>query len=311
MSAERVPQVLLLGNGINNAYGSISWNKLIEKISTNPKIPKGAKLKSPMPLQAILVTEDQVEFALKNHKQVFYGAITNEAQAMTLKALLGIGFDHIITTNYSYELEQCVQPDYKVTEQRLLQLMSHTDAVQKAENKYLLHTYNSLEYMGHKNKIWHIHGEARKPSGMILGHYYYANLLRRICDYLERQKDRYHFYQSNHEQAKIKSWIDAFILGDVYVLGFGYDTSEFDLWWLLNRKKREKAQTGKIYFFEPQRNTIDTIDEKKELLRVMGAEIIDLGYTRPDQNDPERCKAYQAFYRDAIMKITQFMSEST
>ncbi|MBR1433065.1 AbiH family protein [Ruminococcus sp.] len=99
-----------------------------------------------------------------------------------------------------------------------------------------LHTYNSVLYGGKERRIWHIHGEARKPDSMILGHYYYGNLTAKIKNESDRLDDAY-----RREGYKCKSWMDLFILGDVYIIGTALDVSEIDLWWLINRKARETA----------------------------------------------------------------------
>ena len=258
-----------------------------------------------MPLQAILVTNDRVSTALKENKKKVSGEIVSNEHAAAMQKLLGMGFDHILTTNYSYELEHSVQPNHRLEENRIIKLMSHTPVVNRAEAMYMLHTYNELMWGGRTNKVWHIHGESRKPDSMILGHYYYANLLQRLCTYVKKQEDRYLRDQENGIQTEINSWADAFILGDLYVLGFGFDVSEFDLWWLLNRKKREKANTGTVYFYSPgkaQKNKL--IDEKEELLRVFDVEIIDCGFRKPDDiTEAERNRFYQKFYRAAIQNI--------
>ena len=99
----------------------------------------------------------------------------------------------------------------------------------------------------------------------------------------------------------------------MYVLGFGYDVSEFDLWWLLDRKHREKAETGKIYFYSPEPSTFD---EKRELLKVFGkVEMISCGIKLPSHPgnrtskedelnyNTERKAAYSNFYALALNDI--------
>ena len=79
--------------------------------------------------------------------------------------------------------------------------------------------------------------------------------------------------QSAGKIPKIRSWTDAFILGDIYILGFGAGFAESDIWWLLNRKKREKASVGKTFFYELKPK--DEINRAKmDLLRLMNVEII-------------------------------------
>jgi hypothetical protein len=78
------------------------------------------------------------------------------------------------------------------------------------------------------------------------------------------------------------------------------DVSELDLWWLLNRKKREKAHHGKVYFYEPKPNGFC---EKHELLKLMDVQLIHLDTSKPKDTDAEKNRAYQAFYRKAISDI--------
>ena len=174
---ERRPQVLLLGNGLNQAYGASSWDQLMKTLSIRTDLPD--KLSIPRPLQAVLVTNDTVDTTMKRHANALYGGADNPEMADILRRLLSIGFDHILTTNYSYELEDAALPGAAKSEYKLKKLMRHTSEVSRANSKYLLHTYNEVEYNGKTNNIWHIHGEARKPDSMIIGHYYYANLLYR------------------------------------------------------------------------------------------------------------------------------------
>ena len=71
-------------------------------------------------------------------------------------------------------------------------------------------------------------------------------------------------------------WLDSFIMGNVYILGFGFDFSELDLWWLIKQKKRENAEPhGKVIFYTPEK-----IQEagKYALLSAYGVEIRHLDF---------------------------------
>jgi len=46
----------------------------------------------------------------------------------------------------------------------------------------------------------------------------------------------------------LDSWLDAFIMGDVYVLGFGFDFLEFFLWGLQNNGRNCIHLFRKLYF---------------------------------------------------------------
>ena len=143
---------------------------------------------------------------------------------------------------------------------------------------------------------------------MILGHYYYGNLLRAISEELDVARER-HFLQQQSGEAEVRSWADAFLLGDVYSLGFGFDVSEVDLWWLLNRKKRERAETGDTWYFAPREHMSGkTINEKEELLRVLGVEVCHCGSRRPVGGPLERSGGFREFYQLAIEEIRALMA---
>lgn len=181
------PQVLLLGNGINIAYGGASWNELLKRITKNKDLLK-LDLKSPMPLRAVLLTGSHIKGAMKTEKEHLMGRIDNEQQKAYYRSLLAAGFDHILTTNYSYELEIASADKEEIKESALKKMLSHTEMAKAAEPKYMLHTYYDCTFDSHQNRIWHIHGEARKPDSMVLGHYYYGSLFSKIKEYLDKRE---------------------------------------------------------------------------------------------------------------------------
>ncbi len=290
------PQIILIGNGINQAYGGISWSELLSKICVRNDYYTEA-LTSPMPLQAILLTNDNIKDALRNNKEAFYGEIRSPEQEQALLSLLDMDADDILTTNYSYELEAAAIGEKTVSDSHLRRMNERT--CDKTELRYLLHTYSRVPYKEHSIRVWHIHGESRKPDSMILGHYWYGNQLSRIKAELDERKNSYTFRQTHGFEISYNSWIDSFILGDVYVLGFGFDTSEFDLWWLLNRKKREKAKKGKVFFYEP---ASEKSREKQDLLRLLDVEVMNLPFDHTIA-DLDKSKAYQEFYSESIQDI--------
>lgn len=293
-----VPQVLLLGNGLNRSYGGDDWEKVIEAVWENRKIAKEQTNDVPFPLRAVIGSNDMLDQKLKSRSEILHGVDNLNEIRKPLEKLLSAQFDHILTTNYSYEIERVLSPKVERNGEYCKNLMAHTDGSKRSEQKYLLHTYNQITGQDHVNKIWHIHGEARKPDSVVLGHYYYGQLLGRYIQELEERGNLQQKRQEKGEDPQIKSWLDAFIMGDVYVLGFGYDSSEMDMWWLLNRKKREKARHGKVIFYEPSYDKA----AKLALLEIYGAEVRDLGYRSESPN-------YPAFYEEAIDDILRVTKE--
>lgn len=273
---QRKRKVLFLGNGINRSFGGVSWEKLLQNISDRSDFDPD-NMVAPYPLRAVLVTNDNLDKVLKEKKTEFFGFIGSDEHQRILETLLSYQFDDVVTTNYSYELEMAALRRKRISEGAVKDLMQHT--TKAAETQYLLHTYNEVTFEGHKTRIWHIHGESRKPNSIALGHYWYGNILARMKEEFKRRGNQYYEKQRKGAPIAYDSWLDSFILGDVFILGFGFDFSEMDLWWLLNRRQREKAQKGELFFYEPKDKSNR---EKVELLRLMGCTPVDLGYNRID-----------------------------
>ncbi|MDE6579431.1 MAG: SIR2 family protein, partial [Ruminiclostridium sp.] len=210
------PQILLLGNGINRTFGGCSWDKFLEQIDIRKD---KAELKCPEPMKAILVTENAVDVQIKAHKDIFFSGDNvemSEEQRSILLKLLTIGFDEILTTNYNYKLE--IAALGTVTESAIKKLQTHTKAVERCEAKNMLHTYNHIEKDNINANIWHIHGEARKPDSMILGHYYYSELIGKMLE-VNKKRNANYYKNALKSTLTIDDWTDAFIYGDVYILG--------------------------------------------------------------------------------------------
>lgn len=293
MSMEKkIPQVLLIGNGLNRAYGAGDWDQfladLTPKYGSKPMTRKEvAGLVMPEPMKAIHVTNDRVHLAMSDKEIDYYGSVVNDSHRRILQKILTTGFDHILTTNYSYELEIAAEGKERITKKRLNEMATRYNDYRRVESRYLIHTCNMVTYGDRFTPIWHIHGEAKKPDSMILGHFYYGNHIYQLKKHCDKM---HHYTRTNH--LNIRSWIDAFILGDVHMVGFGCGFSEIDIWWLINRKKSEKVPHGGLFLYEPasQRQ-----QDKFDLLKTMGCETYHLGY---DVNSMDN--NYISFYESAI-----------
>lgn len=298
----KLPRVLLLGNGLNQAFGADSWANFLKRIDRRTIADKRKKpageLDCPAPLKAILITGDHVDVAMKDHKDYFFGKVTDEQHRKMLCDLLNCGFDCILTTNYSYELEIAALNFKKISESKVRCLSAHTAEVKSCEAQCMLHTFNRADTPAVRNRVYHIHGEARKPNSMVLGHYYYGNLLFKIKELIKKRQGNYQYWHGMETGAAEKSWVDSFLTGCVYILGFGFDQSEMDLWWLLNRKHREDTLHGRVYFYEPK---FREYDEKIELLKVLDVKIKDLGFSAENLD-------FREFYAAAIEDITKKMN---
>ncbi len=298
----RKPQVLLLGNGLIRSFGSspTSWKDLLEKLTTEKYKGKINPDGLPNTLQIILRTEGNVNNALKEHKDELKGDPVTRELSERIDAIRKMNPDHILTTNYSYEIESALAGQKTLPETKIAKLQQHTSEIKQCEPQYMIHSYNDVAGI----PVWHIHGEARKPKSIIVGHYWYGTLLTKYKTIMDDRKDR---YAKDAEEGiyTIKSWLDAFIMGDVYVLGFGYDVSELDLWWLLNRKLYETAKSkGKMYFYSNLDS--DSFDEKEELLKVCGAEVIHCNHLKMPKALSDN--KYKNYADAAIMDIAEKMN---
>ena len=237
------PKVLLLGNGLNRAYEGLNWLEGIDAISNNSKVGINSNLFSavPYPLKAIVATQDRIDESLQSEKaeKLLFGVEHIDSIREPILELVGEGFDHILTTNYSYEIERALDNNFtwKGTHKhkKINEFNKTTIDGLSPERAYLIHTYNEVTINEKTYRIWHIHG-------------------------------------------------------DVYVLGFGFDYSEFDLWWLLNEKKYKGY--GHVLFYEPSEDEY----AKHALLKALGVQTDDLGFDTKPIN-------YKDFYKAAIKEI--------
>ena len=297
------PKVLLLGNGLNQAYSEISWDDMLDDIKDKDKYKEDAKnYIMPMPLKAAMLTGNKL--AGKMHEIVKersksgqnggdvsedngkkritweYFATAGEELRTQIRNLVS-GFDYVLTTNYSYEIEMALLDTGSLKIDRITKMMNFHE-VDNAQTQFLINTFNLVKGV----PVWHIHGEARKPDSMIIGHEYYGKQLKRCVERIDgvrienkdgkkNRKDKYTTQRAkddeyrknitNRKAQKIGSWIDAFVLGDVYILGFSMDMSESDLWWLISYKAAKKDICGKTVFYDPIKDTSGTCVEDKYL----------------------------------------------
>lgn len=296
----KYPQVLLLGNGINISNGCETWAQFLESIKDDGFDMELKDLKSPMPLQAILVSGNKLDVKLKEKSKELLPVGDLIDKNVAVKDILSLDFDEILTTNYTYELEQVANDNKPLSMYKLKKMNKHAPGT-KTDMKYTINSYNEVAVGCGQRRIWHIHGEARKPGSMVLGHYYYGRVVKKIIDFVTDRHDSYSSDQKNGKDFVASSWIDSFIMGDVYILGFGFDFSELDLWWLLNRKYNEKANHGNVYFYEPKK---ESQIEKVKLLNLLGVKVEFLGFKDEEKDDKETAD-YVGFYKKALSDIKE------
>ena len=324
------PQILLLGNGLERYSNQKSWEELLRVITHSHSIatsfiqqpPESASKddkesfakrkvefkKIPFPLQYVLLSSPSLgkiprsKMERDNEKGKLKEAMSKLSCCSNkfLNQLPSLQADHILTTNYSYCIEESFKFNFSTDKERRKYLRY---ASPKMEKTYRLHTC----YQGpNKNStaIWHIHGEAAVAGSIVLGHDRYGRLTSEIVQELRPDID------TTAPLVSLNSWPKLFLFGDIYVLGFSFDPAEFDLWWLLQRKQNEGKASGQVYFYEispPEGFDLST-DPRIILLRALGVQLLDMGRSWADIREPG--KVYEDFYQRALDNIKERIATS-
>ncbi len=262
MTHHSIPKILLIGNGINRAFGMASWGNLLGSISQAEDLNLD---NVPYPLRAVILTNDSVGNKMKELAPMLTEMQVSTEEEQLLRSIV-LPFDAVLTSNYTYELEKALCPEFKVRISRPCKFRKFTRKDTTDFARSALHTYFELPNIN--KSIWHIHGEAAKPDTMVLGHYYYGKLLAEMQKYISVLIKRYKAYRTTGNVFEYKSWMDYFLAGDVTIVGIGLDLSEIDLWWLINAKKRHFPETH-ITFYKP-----DIKEAEKLLAEAYGITVV-------------------------------------
>ena len=303
-----IPNVLFLGNGINRAYNEDSWDDLLRKITKIEIDDTKIKLLSnqiPSPLQAVAVTRDNVKEGIEKYindesdpKHGNQVALSdNQEKLDTYRSIICKGFDAVLTTNYTYEIEQAVNPDFLCKYNARSKYRKTTYKGNTVDEQFGLFKYMDVSDEKAACPIWHVHGELARPNSMVLGHDYYSKLLARIQSYLKQFNSAYFRSSKNKADYIPKSWVDYFLLGNLYFVGYGLDTAEMDIWRLISCKKHLGLNSAKVYYFDSNLEQDDKFG-KRLLLEAYGVEPI------PYKVDKDK---YQYYYKKVEKKISELM----
>ena len=284
------PQCLLLGNGINLLFNDPSWEMLIrDELERFKCALTYDEIKNmPATMQIVAATNDTVNDRMK------VLSVKLEAQGMTqnriafLQKVMALPVDDVLTANYSFELETA-----DGMKQSKKQYSSHLHSTFDLHAKHkAFRLYQYYESCGGK-RIWHIHGDIAKPDTMLMGHYYYAKQLKAVQDCVAKTIQRNKICQQKAEEFRSFSWVDQFLMGDVYILGLSMYLCESDLWYLLCCKKRNYPDT-KVYFYDK--------DCKDQTINIM---LKTYGVNIMDGKALEAAGEYADFYEAAMADINQ------
>ena len=238
------PNVLLLGNGmLKLGNKGTSWDKLLSSIKTrdiNTSVSKIPYAMQPEALCGVDVEDIQRRVAEKIE--------TIHDTHVLLKDLLCLPFDAILTTNYTYEVEEVLTGKNFSQYSRKSAFTALDGNTRVNHNTFVCNAIHTSD--GRVIPVFHIHGEKDRKHSMILSYYSYAKSLSLLTKYNKDLENKLYECQQDNKNHRCKCWLDYFLLGNVWSVGFGLDVSEFDIWWAIERKAREKANHGvfKAYF---------------------------------------------------------------
>ncbi|GMQ58961.1 hypothetical protein AN1V17_33580 [Vallitalea sediminicola] len=275
---------IFIGNGINRITNdNKSWQNILCKIISY--LHKAGSIEYKDKPFTLLYEEIFLrglrfrEVSEKELKSVIAKEILNMKPNNYHEELYNLPVKNIITTNYDYTLER--------NKNQKKEIKPLTTTGKKPQTRYRINTYNNEQ----NKKIWHIHGEAKNPDTLVLGHEKYSNVLKKIMEHVSN-------YNVNSPSSN-NSWIDLFYNTNVHILGFGYDYTEIDLWWLINNRARSKYKeeiniTNKLIYYIPKiNNTISDKEQKKlQLLNYHDVDIEEIG-----------CSSFKDFYNKSLIKI--------
>ncbi|MBQ3244520.1 MAG: hypothetical protein IJB01_07940 [Bacteroidaceae bacterium] len=316
---------ILFGNGLNLLNGGISWNDLLEKISSEPlikKIPNTLQYETIVLASekyynesfifnagSLLLTNGSPLYTKKPIEEDIKNKIKDELKNFTsnfaYQRLSELNVEQYITTNYDQTLYNLLcKKGYKKGES------NNTESIYSIRRRFgLINKSGTCKY------IWPIHGTIQHPKSIMLGLDHYCGSIGKINDYL---KGDYNYTKNGktftldkitsrlkEQKCEIPfSWIDLFFTHNIHIIGLGLQYDEIDLWWILNRRQRYIKQFGKentisnkIHFYG------NTSNSMKKLLNKFGVEVYTFRQKGLKPNDP---LYYEVQYNYYIDKITSF-----
>ena len=239
--------VLLVGNGINRSAGIVpGWDQFfanaVNVAGFSVERSLSPTLEYELNAQTILNTDTtkkamDIKRDIANYLTSIQEKRPKNWKKLIHDSLMEVAPETILTTNYDYFLELAADPDFKFG---------------RASTRETLYSKERFRDAG-RHRIYHIHGELSTPSSICLGYGHYVGSIQYIRTELTKaaldESNRYHLYAvlKGYEKPAPNRWYYHFFTDDLYILGFGLDVAEQDIWWLLNyRAEQMRLHPGLI-----------------------------------------------------------------
>lgn len=267
---------LLLGNGLNRLSMPLSWKALLERLADDLGVSGQVVVSDQKPLSLHFEelclrmtgysTARDAENAVKKH----IAKLVNVFPIHSLHARLAKQFQVILTTNYDLTIEEVLGGGLRQIRTVL------------PESRYSL--FRRIE-VGTR-AVWHVHGDALRPQSILLGYDHYAGYLQKVRNYLTNGvpgegamgmlRSPLRAGLHDFERYDVHSWVDYFLRDHLHVVGFGFDFTEIDLWWLLVFKRRRGARTGRtfVYLIDIDGGAGERDGAKMSLFQSLGVDVV-------------------------------------
>lgn len=261
MGRKPVENTLLIGNGFSRSVfrDMPSWGDLFEDVSS--AIQDYTILYEAFLLEKKRqgLTEEEVKRGLVKKIRAEFSGKSVKDNICDLEYfgcyMIQRHVNNILTTNYDNGIEFILCEFCGYREQ--------TPQNMVPEKIYSIRTYKLFvnDDTGHKVKLWKIHGDVKRLRSVTFGFDQYCGSLSKLSEYVKGT------YKSSKKDAKVEcagpmdikckeqrfdhlAWAELFFRTNIYIVGFGLNFSEIDIWWLLNKRARLMIDIPQI------RNTI-------------------------------------------------------
>lgn len=327
------PQVLVLGNGMLRSHGGGAENSCsdFENLicdaldAKSPFDEESQIVPFTMRIAASLADSEMSSTPIERavnllvQERIKGDSVTNEllcnssvVKVPCFKNLLEAGFTDIITTNYGYEIEDVLCGKHptcdNIRRDFYRSFSGPKDGMLKGIKERKFKIWRHYLSRNEATRIWHVHGEYLKPQSIIFEYADYCSLLSKIKNYPRPLCDA-QTGEAVDGKAMPTNWVQAFLKGDVYILGFSAALGELAFWRMMEKRKRKTFEKGKVHFYEPkfayreEKNLLKNQQQKAVLtmVKAFGADYHSLGVEISEANEG----VFKVFYEKAAEDIIQ------
>ena len=234
--------VVFFGNGLNRiSDGDLGWSTLLKKCVSNQDysgiVPYTLQYENGIFAQLSKKRESEIKKCESKIKETIAKRVSGCNTNEVYEKLVDLCVEDYVTTNYDHAFDKALlKSGYNLCESR---------SFEKRYSIYRCRIYQKNG--GVQKRVWAIHGDCEKPRTLILGHEQYGGQLRKISLLLNKAYMTKNVGWDFSALYKKCSWIDFFFNANVYFIGFGLPYEEMDIWWLLVKRGKIKAQHQEVH----------------------------------------------------------------